>query len=87
MPTCTHARTHARCARTHAHIIARTHAFTRKGDFIGDFALLGNRDWGSSSLINVPFISIEAYTAIDTFAVCLVLTAGVLRVQGLGCRL
>ena len=75
-----HARTHA---RAHAHV-ARTNAFTRKGDFIGDFALLGDRDWGSSSLINVPFISIEAYTAIDTFAVCLVLTAGVLRVLGLG---
>jgi hypothetical protein len=36
----------------------------------------GDTDWGSSTLVNVPDISIEAYTAPESFAVCLILSAG-----------
>ena len=46
----------------------------KAGDFLGDFALLGDADWGSSTLINVPSINIEAYTIPEHFAVCLVLS-------------
>ena len=36
----------------------------------------GDRDKGSSTLINVPDFSIEAYTAPESFAVCLIQSAG-----------
>lgn len=32
------------------------------GDFIGDFALLDDNNWGSSTLISKPSSHIEAYT-------------------------
>ena len=47
----------------------------KAGDFLGDFALLGEKDWGSSTLINVPNVQIEAYTMPERFVVCLVLEA------------
>ena len=45
----------------------------RAGDFLGDFALLGDPDWGSSTLINLPLINLEASTSPHNFAVCLIL--------------
>jgi hypothetical protein len=43
------------------------------GDFLGDFALLGDNDWGSSILISMPNINLEVFTRPNTFAVCLIL--------------
>ena len=36
----------------------------KAGDFIGDFALLGDLDWGSSTLINRPNCNIELLPAL-----------------------
>jgi len=47
----------------------------RAGDFVGDFALLGDEDWGSSTLISVRDVNIELLTGAENFVVCLVLQA------------
>jgi len=47
----------------------------KAGDFIGDFALLGDLDWGSSTLINRPNCNIEASSNPENFVVCLELHA------------
>ena len=31
----------------------------KAGDFIGDFALLGNEDWGASTMLGLPGIDLE----------------------------
>ena len=47
----------------------------KTGDFLGDFALLGDLDWGSSTLINRPNCNIEASSNPENFVVCLELHA------------
>lgn len=47
----------------------------RAGDFLGDFALLGDEDWGSSTLISVRHVNVEVFTGAENFVVCLVLDA------------
>ena len=41
----------------------------------------GNRDWGASTLINVPCVSLEAYTGHENFAVCLILSSGAFQAR------
>ena len=41
------------------------------GDFIGDFALLGDEDWGASVMLGVENIDVEVVAAHDHFVVCL----------------
>ena len=33
---------------------------SQSGDFLGDFALLGNTEWGESTMIGVPNVYMEA---------------------------
>ena len=44
----------------------------KSGGFIGDFALLGDTEWGSSTLIGMPDVLIEAVVAGMVFLVCVV---------------
>ena len=43
----------------------------KAGDFIGDFALLGDQEWGSSTMIGMRDINVEVRAHPNKFAVCL----------------
>lgn len=45
----------------------------KAGDFIGDFSLLGDMEWGSSTMIGMPEVLIEAEVAGMVFVVCVVI--------------
>ena len=47
----------------------------KAGDFIGDFALLGDEDWGASTMLGLPGIDLEVVASAQHFVVVLMLEA------------
>jgi len=47
----------------------------KKGEYLGEFGILGERDWGASSLIGIQDVEVEAIANSKTFVVCLVIDA------------
>jgi len=43
----------------------------QRGDFIGEYALIGEKNWGASSLLGVQGVDIEAIACSEHFVVCL----------------